>query len=73
MRIRIALPVTLLLLFSYYATGQEITGTISGRVTDPSGAAVPRAIITVMSIDMSVTVRSSVHSLCSIRFISARW
>jgi hypothetical protein len=49
-----ALPVTLLLLFGCYAAGQEITATISGRVTDPSGAAVPGATITVVSTDRAV-------------------
>jgi hypothetical protein len=58
MRTRIALPGTLLLLFGYYAAGQEITATISGRVTDPTGAVVPGATITVVSTDKAVTVRS---------------
>jgi len=43
MRIRIALPGTLLLGFSCYATGQEITATILGTVTDSSGAVVSGA------------------------------
>src|SRR5229473_2733473 len=58
MRTRIALPGTLLILFGCYAAGQEITATISGRVTDPSGAVVAGATITVVSTDKAVTVRS---------------
>jgi hypothetical protein len=49
MRIRIALPGTLLLVFSYYATGQEITATILGTVTDSSGAVVSGATIIVLN------------------------
>ncbi len=55
---RITLPGSLLLLLGCYATGQEITATISGRVTDASGTVVPAATITVVSIDKAVTVRS---------------
>jgi hypothetical protein len=60
MRMKTVLPGTILLssLLCYYATSQEITATISGRVTDPSGAVVPGATITVVSTDKAVRVRS---------------
>src|SRR4030095_7362682 len=60
MRMKTVLAGTILLssLLCYHATSQEITATISGRVTDPSGAVVPGATITVVSTDKAVRVRS---------------
>ena len=45
MRIRFALSGALLLLLGSYVFAQEITATILGTVTDPSGAAVSGATI----------------------------
>jgi len=58
MGVRFGLLGTLVLLLGSCGASQEITATISGRVTDPSGAAVPGATITVVSTDKVVTVRS---------------
>src|SRR5438046_5470631 len=38
-----------------HALAQEARATLSGRVTDPQGAAVPSAIVVVMSNDTGVT------------------
>src|ERR1044071_1929794 len=50
MRIRTALlPLLFLCSVSVYSFGQRITGTIEGRVMDPSGAVLPGVEITVTS------------------------
>jgi hypothetical protein len=38
---------TALIACAFYAAGQTATGTIQGRVTDGTGAAVPEATVTV--------------------------
>ena len=43
------------------ASAQEITGTISGTVTDPSGAAVPEAKVSVTSQQTSIQGTTSAH------------
>jgi hypothetical protein len=45
-----------LLLVHTFAFGQSITGTITGTVTDSSGAAVPGARVTIANTDTNVTV-----------------
>jgi hypothetical protein len=52
----------LLLLFASQVAGQEITATISGEVTDPSGAVISGATITVVSTDKAITVRRLITS-----------
>ena len=47
----------LLLLFGSYAVAQEITATILGTVTDPSGAVVSGATIIVVNTDQAIVVR----------------
>ena len=46
-----------LLGFSLAANGQEVTGSISGTVTDSSGAAIRGAKVEVINIDRGVTIR----------------
>ncbi len=46
---RVLAPVALLVLFASTVFGQTSTGTISGRVVDPSGAAVPGAEVRVQN------------------------
>jgi Carboxypeptidase regulatory-like domain/TonB-dependent Receptor Plug Domain len=58
MRARFALPGAFFLLLAFHGRGQEITATISGSVTDPSGAVVPGATITVVSTDRGITART---------------
>ena len=57
MRIRFALSGALLLLLGSYVFAQEITATILGTVTDPSGAAVSGATIIVVNTDQAIVVR----------------
>lgn len=60
MRLRIAI-ITLLALCILSTTAvwsQEITGTISGTVKDPSGAVIPKANVTVTNTDKNLVVRS---------------
>jgi len=58
MRARFALPSALFLLLAPCSTGQEITATILGSVTDRSGAVLAGARITVVSADKGITVRT---------------
>lgn len=44
-----------LLAFCYSANAQAVTGSIEGRVTDPSGALVPNAIVTIRNTDFGTT------------------
>src|SRR5579862_1367431 len=48
--------VAILALFAAALSGQESRGTISGAVTDPSGAAIPGAKITVTEIQTGTKV-----------------
>ena len=57
MRIRFALSGALLLLLGSYVFAQEITATILGTVTDPSGAAVSGATIIVVNTDQAIVLR----------------
>src|SRR5207247_4497235 len=41
-----AVAITLEIAFAPYALSQEVTASITGRVTDPSGASVPNATVT---------------------------
>jgi carboxypeptidase family protein len=49
----------LLLLFSHVSFGQAVYGNIIGTVTDPSGAAVPDAPITVKDLDRGTTYQTT--------------
>jgi len=57
MRVRFALSGALLLLLGSYGIGQEITATILGTVTDPSGAVVSGATIIVVNTDKAIVLR----------------
>ena len=57
MRARFALSGALLLLLGSFTSAQEITATILGNVTDPSGAIVSGATITVVNTDQATVVR----------------
>lgn len=57
MRAGIASLAALLPLFGSYAVAQEITATILGTVTDPSGAVVSGATIIVVNTDQAIVVR----------------
>ena len=50
-----------LLSFSHIASAQAASGSIEGRVTDPSGAVLPNAIVTIRNTDLGTTraVRTS--------------
>ena len=48
------LPIALVLAFALPALAQNNTGAISGRVTDPTGAVVPNAHITINQTDTNV-------------------
>src|SRR5688572_9950742 len=48
-------PALLIFLFVSVASAQEFRGTIAGTVTDPNGAAVPGASVTVKNIETNVT------------------
>lgn len=52
------LLIMLLLCSCWYAAAQEITGTIVGTVKDQSGAAVPKATVTITNTDQNVVVRT---------------
>jgi hypothetical protein len=41
--------------FSHAANAQAVTGSIEGRVTDPSGAVVPNALVTIRNTDFGTT------------------
>ncbi len=53
-QLRVAFVVSLALSFSSAALGQDATGKIAGNITDPSGAAVAGAQISVTNTDTSV-------------------
>jgi hypothetical protein len=63
MRIRFALSGALLLPLGSYVFAQEITATILGTVTDPSGAAVSGATIIVVNTDQAIVLRRLTTSL----------
>jgi hypothetical protein len=46
------------LLGGVFAQGQEVTGSISGTVSDPSGAAIRNATITLINTDRNATIRT---------------
>jgi len=55
--VRLTIAVAALLLaFSGAAMAQQFYGTITGTVSDPSGAVVPNATIKVINVDTNVTV-----------------
>ena len=57
MRVKFALSGALLLFLGYNTIAQEITATILGTVTDPSGAVVSGATIIVVNTDQAIVVR----------------
>jgi hypothetical protein len=56
----VTILVTICLAFSVRASAQFDTGTIAGRITDPSGAVIPQATVTISNVDTSIqtTVQS---------------
>src|ERR1700722_11022128 len=44
----------ILLLTQYAVIGQTITGTVNGTITDPAGAAIPNANVTVTSLQTGI-------------------
>lgn len=54
--------VILLLSFSAIAAAQVSTGTITGRVTDPSGAPVPGVLVTITEQNTNVSVKTKTAS-----------
>src|SRR3954468_3885215 len=54
-RLRISLVVFAIILLSYAAFAQQITGSIRGTAVDPSGAVVRDAIVTATQIETSLT------------------
>ncbi len=48
----------LILLVAVVAGAQEITGTISGTVKDPTGALIPNATVTLVNINTNVVIRT---------------
>src|SRR6266571_2227719 len=57
---RILLVIAILITTSIYA--QEFRATITGRVTDPSGAVIPKANVTVTNLDTGNKVNSTSNS-----------
>src|SRR5262245_55786433 len=47
-----------LVLWSTEVAAQTDQGTITGRVTDPSGAVIPRAMVTVFAVDTGVSAQT---------------
>src|SRR5438105_2320099 len=53
---------SLLLLFTFaFAFGQEFRGSLTGKVTDPNGAAVPGATVTVKNVDTNVEASATTN------------
>jgi hypothetical protein len=64
MHARHVLVLTLILVFSTLfqtASAQESRATVIGRVTDPSGAIIPAAAVTLLNIDTGVAVRTQTN------------
>lgn len=57
MRKRVA---AILFMLSCAASAQEITGTIVGKISDPSGAPIPEVAITVKNTDLNAVIRKAV-------------
>src|SRR6516164_2808882 len=57
-KMRLAVWICLLALFSGLVFAQDISGTIGGTILDPTGAAVPNAKITVTNTERSQVVRT---------------
>jgi len=60
MKLRLLLAFLLLVLLSASAAGQSITGSITGVVTDSTGAVIPDAEVTVINTDTNI--RSTVRT-----------
>lgn len=56
MRLRLLTFVALGLVLSYALAGQSITGSITGTLSDPTGAVIPGAAVTVTNIDTNIAV-----------------
>lgn len=63
LRCRIAVLLFICLLFALPASAQFDTGTITGSVTDTSGAAVPRATVVITNSGMGIQTTSYVGQL----------
>lgn len=53
--------IAILLSFTGSAFGQEYRGTIAGSITDPNGAIIPGATVTVQNIETNVTANATVN------------
>src|SRR5258708_37836941 len=54
--------VILVLLAPALTLGQEVTAAITGRVMDPSGAALPSATVTAKDVDRGTSVKTQTNS-----------
>ena len=61
--VRPILTLALLLLVAGRSPAQTITGTILGTITDPSGASVPNAVVTVTNTETNQATMASANSL----------
>jgi hypothetical protein len=59
--IRIGCVAALILLVSVFAAGQEFRGSITGKVTDPNGAIVPGATVTVQNVLTNVDTTATTN------------
>src|ERR1700730_27550 len=65
MKIRILLLLGALLVATQFTSllrGQSVSGSITGQITDPSGAAVPSADITVANVQTNVELTTKTNS-----------
>src|SRR5712692_495442 len=58
----LAFAVTLTMLSAATAFGQQVSGTLTGYVTDPSGAAIPNASVTATNVKTGISTNSTSES-----------